>query len=265
MELTIAFIVILVVSAIMSITGRGGGNFYVPVLVACGLSVLEAATTAQCILFTTALASLLVFQRSRTIDWKLALIIDPPTDIMALIGGYYAHRIPEHSLKLIFAVLLVLSGILMLQEIKDKKLLTEHKLGFWRRVFGEYEYVVNLWLVIPITAAAGFFAGMIGISCGSFKVPLMVLACGVPMRIAVGTSSAMIATTVMMGFIGHFAAGDFNPSLAIPLSSAAVAGGITGGICSLSIDTKYLKNIFACISFFAAVLMIVSIFSPMGN
>ena len=69
----------------------------------------------------------------------------------------------------------------------------------------------------------------------------------------------------MMGFIGHFAAGDFNPSLAIPLSSAAVAGGITGGICSLSIDTKYLKNIFACISFFAAVLMIVSIFSPMGN
>ena len=156
-ELTIAFIVILVVSAIMSITGRGGGNFYVPVLGACGLSVLEAATTAQCILFTTALASLLVFQRSRTIDWKLALIIDPPTDIMALIGGYYAHRIPEHSLKLIFAVLLVLSGILMLQEIKDKKLLTEHKLGFWRRVFGEYEYVVNLWLVIPITAAARIF------------------------------------------------------------------------------------------------------------
>jgi len=82
---------VLAIAIIMAMTGRGGGNFYVPLLLACGLPMLQAATTGQCIMFCTAIAAALVFQKKRTIDWKLALVIDPPTDVMALIGSYYAH------------------------------------------------------------------------------------------------------------------------------------------------------------------------------
>jgi uncharacterized membrane protein YfcA len=91
----------LVISLLMSITGRGGGNFYVPVLVACGLPMLQAATSAQCIMLCTAVAAALVFQKNRMIDWKLAMVIDPPTDVMALLGGYYAHFLPGGSLYLL--------------------------------------------------------------------------------------------------------------------------------------------------------------------
>ena len=258
MGFAIAMVGVFVIAALMAMTGRGGGNFYVPLLVAAGPPMLQAATTSQCILFSTAVAASLVFQKNRIIDWKLAMVIDPPTDIMALIGGYYAHKFSGDMLKLVFAGLLVLAGFLMLQAIKEQSISRRKRFGFWRRRFGKYEYVVNLWLALPITAATGLVAGMVGISGGSFKVPLMVLACGVPMRIAVGTSSAMVAATALMGFIGHSVAGDFNTSWAIPMSAAAVFGGLVGSTFSLNTEPKNLKKIFAYTTLAAAVFMILN-------
>jgi uncharacterized membrane protein YfcA len=263
--LGIAILSILVISVLMSMTGRGGGNFYVPVLVACGLPMLQAATSAQCILLCTAVAAALVFQKSRMIDWKLAMVIDPPTDVMALLGGYYAHVLPGGVLKFVFAGLLVLSGFFMLRPARNKPSSDKNRLGFWHRKFGEHEYVVNLWFALPNTTVTGLVAGMVGISGGSFKVPLMVLGCGVPMRVAVGTSSAMVAATALMGLIGHSAAGDFNAFWAIPMSITAVVGGLIGGLFSLKTKQEKLKKIFAYTTLGAALFMIINAWQTFGN
>jgi len=265
LSLNIAIIAILVVSVLMSMTGRGGGNFYVPVLIACGLGMLQAATTSQCILVSTTVAAAVIFQKNRSIDWKLALIIDPPTDAMALAGGYYAHLLPGGILKIVFAALLVLSGLLMLRPAKNRRHSDKNRFGFWHRKFGEHEYEVNLWLALPITAAIGLVAGMVGISGGSFKVPLMVLACGVPMRVAVGTSSAMVAATAFMGLIGHSAAGDFNLLWAIPLSITAVIGGILGGVFSVKTRPENLKKLFAYSTLAAALFMAINAYLSFGH
>jgi len=262
---TITILVILAISVVMSMTGRGGGNFYVPVLVACGLPMLQAATTGQCILFSTAVAASLIFQKRRTIDWKLALVIDPPTNVMALVGGYYAHLLPGGILKFVFAGLLVLAGVFMLRPARNQLPASRKRFGFWRRKFGEHKYVVNLWLAVPITAATGLVAGMVGISGGSFKIPLMVLACGVPMRVAVGTSSAMVATTALMGLVGHSAAGDFNAAWALPMSIAAVVGGLLGGSFSLKTRPETLKRIFAYTTLVAALFMVINAWLSGGN
>jgi len=255
-----ACITILAISAVMSMTGRGGGNFYVPVLVAFGLPMLQAATIGQCILVSTALAAALVFHKNKTIDWKLALVIDPPTDVMAAVGGYCAHLLPggHLALKLLLAGLLMLAGFFMLRTVKEKPLGYHRRFGLWRRRFGDHEYVVNLWLAIPVAAATGLVAGMVGISGGSFKIPLMVLACGVPMRVAVGTSSAMVAATAFMGLLGHSAAGDFNAAWAIPMSIVAVAGGFLGGAFSLMINPGALKRVFAYTTLAAALFMAIN-------
>jgi uncharacterized membrane protein YfcA len=265
LTLGIAVVSILVIALLMSMTGRGGGNFYVPVLVACGLPMLQAATSAQCILLCTAVAASLVFQKNRMIDWKLAMVIDPPTDVMALLGGYYAHVLPGGALKFVFAGLLVLSGFFMLRPARNRRYSGKKRLGFWHRKFGGQEYEVNLWMALPITAGVGLVAGMVGISGGSFKVPLMVLGCGVPMRVAVGTSSAMVAATALMGLIGHSAAGDFNAFWAIPMSAAAVTGGLLGGLCSLRTKPKNLKKIFAYTTLGAALFMIINAWQTYGN
>ena len=133
------------------------------------------------------------------------------------------------------------------------------KFGYWNRTFGEYKYSVNLLVTLPITAAVGFFAGAIGISGGAFKIPLMVMLCGIPMEIAVGTSSAMVAVTALMGFIGHTINGDFNPTLAIPLTIVAIIGGLIGSKYALKSKPHNLKKIFAVTNMIAAIVMIFNI------
>ena len=153
----------------------------------------------------------------------------------------------------------------MLQTLKEQSISRRKRFGFWRRRFGKYEYVVNLWLALPITAATGLVAGMVGISGGSFKVPLMVLACGVPMRIAVGTSSAMVAATALMGFVGHSAGGDFTASWALPTAAVAILGGLAGGMFSLKTTPGNLKKIFAFTTLAAALFMFVNAFLSLGK
>jgi len=83
----------------------------------------------------------------------------------------------------------------------------------------------------------------------------MVLLCGVPMRIAVGTSSAMVAATALMGFVGHTANGHFDAQWAIPIACIAVLGGIMGGKFAMKTKPKKLKKIFAYTTLAAAIFM----------
>lgn len=258
-NIVIAFIVITIIGVLMSMTGRGGGNFYVPVLVGLGLKMHQAAAAGQFILLLCAASALLIFQKNKIIDWKLALIIDPPTDLMAFFGGYYSHLFVGKTLKFVFAGLLVVASIFMLFPVKDKNK-KQKGIGIWNRTFGEYNYFVNLWVAIPICAATGFVSGMVGISGGSFKIPLMVIACGVPMRIAVGTSSAMVALTALMGLIGHSLKGDFNVQWALPVAIAAVIGGLIGSKFSIRTKPENLKKIFAATTMLAAFFMFYSAF-----
>ena len=129
---------------------------------------------------------------------------------------------------------------------------------------GNQRYSVNLLIAFPIVVLTGFVSGMVGISGGSFLVPLMVLACGVPMHTAVGTASTLIATIAFMGFAGHAVQGDFNPSLAVPLAVLAIIGGILGGKLALKTKPVKLKKLFAYTNWIAAFFMLINAFHTKG-
>ena len=86
----------------------------------------------------------------------------------------------------------------------------------------------------------------------------MVLACGVPMRSAVGTASAMVAATAFAGFTGHVLHGSFNHTWAIPIAGVTILGGVLGGKIALKTKPKYLKTLFAVTTLVAALLMLVN-------
>jgi len=258
--MTTTIIIIFIIAISMSMVGKGGGNFYVIALVLTGISMHDAATTSQLIILATALTSMIVFNKHKKVDWKLALIIDPPTDVMAFVGGYFAEFLQVTTLKLVFAIVLVIISIVMFIPVKEKTISPKAKVGYWHRYFNGYDYTVNLWLTLPITAAVGFFAGAVGISGGAFKIPLMVILCGIPMEIAIGTSSAMVAVTALMGFSGHMVNGSINPSFVLPLIVVAIVGGFIGSRFALQSKPKYLKAIFAGTNMLAGLLMIANIY-----
>jgi len=80
------------------------------------------------------------------------------------------------------------------------------------------------------------------------------------MDIAVGTSSAMVAVTVLMDFMGHTINGDFYPQYAIPFIAVAIAGGLIGNKYALKSRPGNLNRFFAVTNLVAALIMIISLF-----
>jgi len=258
-------ILIFTVAVSMTMVGKGGGNFYVVILAIANVPMHQAATTGQFILFTASVAAMIIFQKNKSVSWTLAVLIGSFTALSALAGGYFSHLFSGFSLKMIFAVMLLIAGAVMLIPVSEKRNVTKEKL-FGIIIFksGGERYSVNLWVALPVTVLTGFGSGMVGVSGGSFLVPLMVLACGVPMYTAVGTASTLIAATAFMGFTGHAVRGDFNPSWAIPLAFITILGGVIGGKFALKTKPKHLKTLFAYTNWLAALFMIINAFHTKG-
>lgn len=264
-NLIIVSSLIFIVAVAMTMVGKGGGNFFVVILTIANIPMHEAATTGQFILFSASVAAMIVFQKNKSISWALAVLIGIFTALSALGGGYFSHLFSGFALKLIFAVMLLIAGIVMLIPVSENQTISKNKyLGIISIKSGNEIYNVNLWIALPITILTGFGSGMVGVSGGSFLVPLMVLACGVSMHTAVGTASTLIAATAFMGFIGHAVQGDFNPSWAVPLAFITIIGGILGGKFSLKTKSKHLKKLFAYTNWLAALFMVINALHTKG-
>ncbi len=264
-NLLVVSALIFIVAVLMTMVGKGGGNFYVVILAMANIPMHQAAATGQFILFAASLAAMIIFQKNKTVSWALAFLIGVFTALPALCGGYFSYLFTGFSLKIIFAAMLFVAGCLMLVPVSEKEYKGNKKrFGFLTLHSGGREFVVNLWIAIPVAILTGFGSGMVGVSGGSFLVPLMVLACGVSMHVAVGTASTLIAVTALMGFAGHAAQGDFNPSWAIPLAIVTIIGGIIGGKFALKTKPKNLKTLFAYTNWAAALFMVFNAFHMKG-
>ena len=256
MKLVLVGALIFLVAVAMTMVGKGGGNFYIVILSLAGVPMHKAAATGQFILFCASVAAMIVFHRGRSASWHLALIVGALTSLSAFVGGYLSHIFADFTLKMIFAGMLIFAGALMLIPVKERTSAPHRGFGILDVRIGEEKYPLNLKIAVPVTVLTGFAAGMVGVSGGSFLVPLMVLACGVPVHIAVGTSSILVAATAFMGFAGHALRGDFDPHLAIPLAVITIFGGTLGGKFALKSKPHHLKRLFAYTNFLAAGFML---------
>ncbi len=69
----------------------------------------------------------------------------------------------------------------------------------------------------------------------------MVLVLGVPMDIAVGSSSLMVGVTASGGFAGHLLHGHWNWRLSLVLAAAVFVGGQIGSRLTVKMDKTKLK------------------------
>jgi hypothetical protein len=256
-DTALVVVVVFFLSVVMIMSGRGGGNFYVAALVLLGTPMHTASTTSQFMLLFSALSGALIFGKAKTLSWQLALFFGSLNASMAFVGGFEARLFSGVTLKVVLSVLLFIAGIAMLFPERQGLKVTDPRRGYWNLKEGGDTYVIDLKLAIPLTLAIGFFSGMVGISGGSFLVPLMVVGCGVPVKVAVGTATAMLAATAFAGFAGNALHGGFSPTLAIPAAVAAMVGGILGGKVALKTKPKSLKTISGLLTIVAGFLMLV--------
>jgi hypothetical protein len=255
------YLAFFITAGISSMIGIGGGVLYVPILLAFGFPFYQAAAISIFIIMALSFSASLVYHRVQLVDWKLALIIEPLTAIMSLTGGYYSSFVQIKELKILFVLVLIISGYFMVKPIKEiqDKFINQRKWGYWQRKFGEEEYSINLLLGLPLSALAGLMAGLLGIGGGVIKVPLMVLLLGLPMKVAVGTSCLMVGITALFGFWGHFFAGHFEFKAALIPALVVFAGAQAGSRISIKVDKILLKKIYAIFLFLISAWMVLNV------
>lgn len=257
MSIWILAVIIMLIAFLMTMTGRGGGNFYVLTLVLSGVSMNISASSGQFILMCSSFMAAILFSKQKMNHWKLTILLGVLVFVSAMAGGYFGQYFNEKVLKLVFAIVMFLAALLMLKKPIQKPK-SNHRWTITLESNGE-AYRVNLLLTVPIVLLTGFISGMVGVSGGSFLVPLMLLTMSVPMHVAVGTSTTLVSLSAAAGFFGHLGAGLFDFSLAIPLAVGGIIGGFAGAKMALKSKPKNLKYLFAGTQMVASVIMIINV------
>lgn len=240
----------LIVAIVFSMMGVGGGFLYVPILLSCGIDFHTAATTSLVMLSAAQVSALYIFFKSELVDLKLALVLELPTMIGAFTGGMLSAHFNVGLLVVLFAGMLFLASYAMMQDQTRMATLgppsTLRISPFqWHHEFRGHAYGIDMMLVVPLTFVVGFLGGLMGFAGGWLKIPMMVLLFSVPMKVAVATSSLMVAFTGISGFLGHSVMGHFEPRLAIALSVITVIGAQIGARLSIKTESNLLRFIFA--------------------
>ncbi len=258
-HLTLMFLVLLflVISIVFSMLGQGGGAFYVPMLLAVSVPFYVAATTSQVLIIVVSISSMLIFSRYGMIDWKMVLVVEPPTNLGSFLGGYLSSYIPSFVGKLLFACVLLIGAYFMYRPVKEG---SRRKPGAqwwtWNRMDVAEPYAINLPLLLPIMALVGFAAGLLGVGGGLIKVPVLTLLGGVPIMIAVGSSSLMVGLTALTGLVGHLVQGHLDLGLTLPLAGGVLIGSQIGPRLSVRTDRARLKKYFAFLALGVALWLI---------
>jgi S1-C subfamily serine protease/uncharacterized membrane protein YfcA len=256
-------LITLVASIVFTMLGVGGGFLYVPILLSCGIDFHTAATSSLLMLTTAQISALYIFFRSGLVDLKLVIMLELPTMIGAFTGGVFSEQFNVTLLAIMFSCTLFLASYIMLQ---DQVQLEGFGKSFgmspwiWDREFRGYAYSVDMMVAFPLTFAVGFMGGVLGLGGGWLIIPIVVVLFGVPMKIAVATSSLMVPITGFAGFLGHSVLGHFEPKLALPLCVIAVIGAQIGSRMSLSTESSLLRFIFAFVLGLVGLWMILRVF-----
>jgi uncharacterized membrane protein YfcA len=87
--------------------GVGGGILFVPTLVALGLGQIEAEASSLLAIVPTVVVGVWRQQRYGNVRWRPALVLGLASVAAAVGGARIALALPEHTLRRLFAVLLI--------------------------------------------------------------------------------------------------------------------------------------------------------------
>ena len=252
-----------VAGAFGSLLGLGGGILMVPLLtLGFGLPLREAAGVSLVSVIVTSSAAAGVYLERRVANLRLGMTLELFTATGALIGGSIAFLLDERVLSLLFGVLLLYAAATMARargEVEPEALPSDadeahdHRPADGAppasldRLSGEGYRVRNLPLGLVGSIAAGVVSALFGIGGGMVKVPVMHLAMGAPLRVAIATSNMMIGITAAAGALIYLTRGGIDPYVAGPTAIGAFLGATAGSRLAHRVDVRYLRLLFVVV------------------
>ena len=278
--LDILLILLMIVSGfffgiIAIMVGVGGGLLNVPFLIyVMEVDPLQATLISSFIIIFSSSSGFLKYRSENRIDMRTAgifLVFAIPGTIL---GGWVATLMDAAMIKQSFAVLVGLASIRGIQKAWTMKnndndgeeIIPEKE---YRKIVATdgqvYEYNAKIAPGRFFAFLGGFVAGLLGIGGGLVYVPLLTSIVGIPIHVAVATSTTMIIIVSIMAVFTKGAAlsaiGLFDLSLlltyGLPIAFGSVFGARLGAGRVKKINAKWLLIFFWTIAFFSAMRMLI--------
>ena len=112
--------------------------------------------------------------------------------------------------------------------------------------------------IVAVGVLAGFLAGLFGVGGGILIVPGLVLAAGMPQRLAHGTSLAAVLPISLASLVTYATHGNVDWSVAVWLSIAAVGGAVIGTKLLNVLPHRTLGLLFAGVLIVSAVRLFIA-------
>ena len=247
--------------------GVGGGIVIVPSLLAVYSLIgfnshyvvhVAISTSLFSIIFTSTSSS---YKHSRlgNVLWKAALLIGISSAAAVFLFSKLALVLPGDVLKTIFAVVLVIVGIIML---------TERKPGSDKDEKNCEPGKIKKMFCVMIGALAGTIAALTGLGGGIFKVPLLHYVAKVPIRKSFGTSAAALFITSLAGVVSYiinspagadtmkYSIGIVDALSAVPIVMASIPFAQLGVYVNKKTRSHLLKKLFAGLILIVALKML---------
>ncbi len=266
--MTITHILILLATGVgvgfaTGLLGVGGAFITVPitywVIVDMGISpdiaIKTALGTNLLVILATVVSGALAHNKRGAVRWRVALALGLCGLAGALVGATLATHLPGETLRVGFGALVLAVALWM--GLDTTLNLTKER--------GEQkESLFSLALCgFPI----GMITGLTGIGGGILAVPLLALAFGFPMHLAVGTSTAMIIFTSLGGVIGYivngvgisalpYSIGYVSLPIWLCLAVVSVPMAQLGAKASHALPAKRLRYVFIVIMVYVGLRML---------
>lgn len=246
--LYLLFFVSLLVSLLGTIAGFGGGVFIVPFLtIVMHVPIEIAIGVTACSLFPSSLLSTFFNLKGDLIDFRLAILLEVPTIIGAMLGATLTEYIPIKSLEVIFGLFLLFlswknfrpshsgGGVAkLIKKLNSKGHLVKCK-----------HETIGLYSASVFGVMAGAIAGLFGIGGGVLKTPIMINVFKIPPKVATSTALFMIVFTSFFSGITHYRLGHVDLDLLLWVGLGFVTGSFIGNMLGLKTKDQTVKKVIA--------------------
>jgi len=234
---SVAFIAGLIGSAL----GVGGGIILVPAFIALlGVDVPHARSASLVAVCVTSLAGSVVYLKQGVTDLEKGALLQLPTIVGAVIGAFLGSVIDPVLTQLIFAIIVVLTGLKM----------------FFKEP-GASPPTTRSWvLAVCGCLVGGVVSSLLGVGGGVFFVPILAILIGLPQRSAAATSTFLIGLTAATSALIYYRQGQMDVHVTIPAAIGVLVGAQIGARVSKHIPNLWLRRTFATVIFGNAALLI---------
>ncbi|GAB4457591.1 MAG: sulfite exporter TauE/SafE family protein [Elainellaceae cyanobacterium] len=208
----VLFLVGTVTGTLSGLLGIGGGLIMVPILTFFGLPLVQATATSLVGVLLSALSGSYQNLRTGNLNWRVSLLLALFGIVTAQVGARLGDRLPDASLSLAFAALLLVTIYLMDLRRKLAQKERQQQSSAPEVAPDSLSPSPSLPLSSSSTALppiagigllAGVLSGLFGVGGGVVMVPLQTLFLGETIKSAVRTSLGAIVPIAISGLAQH--------------------------------------------------------------